>query len=64
MYFTNLKQKLSPSEDLSSFEPFMISKIYLIAHKRYRFCANFLTLLKVPTYTLSFLPGVVYEISG
>ena len=59
MSFPNLKQKFSPSEDSSSFEPFIISKIYLIVHRKYRSCANFLTLLKAPTYTLSFLPGVV-----
>ena len=64
MSFPNLKQKLSPSEDSNSFEPFMISKISLIVHRRYRFCANFLTLLKVPTYTFCFLSGIVYEISG
>ena len=64
MFFPNLKQKLSPSEDSSSSEPFMMSKISLIVHKRYRFCTNFFSLLNIPTYTLSFLPGVVYEISG
>ena len=42
----------------------MISKNFLIVHRRYCFYANFLTLLKVPMYTLSFLPGVVYETSG
>ena len=64
MSFPYLKQKLSPSEDSSSFEPFLMSKISLIVHKRYRFCTNLFSLLNIPTYTLSFLPGVVYNISA
>ena len=64
MYFPDLKQKLSPFEDFSSSETFMMSKVSLIVHKMYCFCINFFSLLNIPTYTLSFLPDVVYEISG
>ena len=64
MSFLNLKQKLSPFKDSSSFESFMMSKFSLIVHKRYCFCTNFFYLLNIPAYTLPFLPSVVYEISG